>query len=514
MSARPAPAGATGGGRDFSARLMTPLLLGSVLNPINTTMISTGLVAIGRDFGVGPAGTSWLVAVLYLACAVAQPAAGRIADLFGPRRAFLCGLVLVVAAGLVGALAPGFGWLLASRLLLGVGTSTAYPSALAMLRARSRQVGRPAPRSVLGLLSLAGMSSAAVGPVLGGVLTATTGWRGIFAVNVPLALLGLVLAVVWLPRDQPRSARQADGAGSGVRELDPLGMLLFFLTLVPGMFFLLDLAHPAWYLLPVVVVVGAVFTRWQLRRPRPFLDLRSLGSNRALTTTYLRHGLSYLVIYCVMYGFTQWLEEGHGLSSFHTGLTMLPMSVTAAVCSLLGARTRGIRAPLTTAAVLLAGGSALLAVTGSGAPWVVLLLAGALFGVPQGLVSTGNQAAVYSQSPPEGTGSAAGLQRSAQYLGAITAASLIALFYGQRADDAGLHELALVTGVLSLVLIVLTVTDRALRRPRSGQAPPPAPASKSPAGTVPRPADPAEPTAAPSATGCRTPAPREPGTRA
>ncbi len=458
----------------YGPRLMTPLLLGSVLNPVNSTMIATGLVAIGHDFGVGASSTAWLVASLYLASAVAQPTMGRLADLLGPRRIFVSGLLVVLAAGLTGALAPGFGWLIASRVLLGVGTSAAYPAAMAMLRAVSRRTGQEAPRTVLGLLSLAGLGSMAIGPVLGGLLTATTGWRGIFAMNVPLAALGLVLALLWLPKDarehgtQDAAAARAarDGGETAKASLDGLGIVLFGATLTTAMLFLMDLEHPRWPLLPLVAVLAAVLTWWQLRRRAPFIDLRMLAHNRALSFTYLRHGLAYLVIYCVMYGYTQWLEEAHGYSSFHTGLIILPMSLAAAVCSVLGARTKGIRAPLTLAAVVLTAGSALLFVADHTTPLAALLLAGALFGLPQGLTSTGNQAAVFVQAPADSVGAAAGLQRTAQYLGAVTSASLIGLFYGRRATDAGLHDIAVVSGGLGLLLIVLTVGDRALRARR------------------------------------------------
>ncbi|AUA10448.1 Multidrug resistance protein stp [Streptomyces malaysiensis subsp. malaysiensis] len=448
----------------FGPRLMTPLLIGSVLNPVNSTMIATGLVAIGHDFGVGAAQTAWLVASLYLASAVAQPAMGRLADLLGPRRVFLWGLLLVCAAGLVGALAPAFGWLIASRVLLGIGTSAAYPAAMALLRAQSFATGRETPRPVLGRLSLAALGSAAVGPVLGGVLTATAGWRAIFAVNVPLSLIGLALALLWLPRTRTVAG---DGHDSGPRAagaaFDALGVTLFTATLTALMIFLMDLERPHWALLPVVLALATVLAWWQLRRPRPFIDLRMIGRNRSLALTYLRHGTAYLVIYMVMYGYAQWLEEGHGYSASHAGLIMLPMSGAAAVCSLLGARTKGIYAPLVLAATLLAAGSGVLLLADGSTPLVALLLVAVVFGLPQGLSSTGNQAAVYTQAPRESVGAAAGLQRTSQYLGAITAAGLIGLFYGQRATAAGLHGIATVAAALSLAVLLLTATDQALR---------------------------------------------------
>ncbi|GAA2627093.1 MFS transporter [Streptomyces axinellae] len=473
--------------RGFGARLMTPLLLGSLLNPVNSTMIATALVAVGRGFDVGAAETAWLVAALYLASAVSQPTMGKLADLFGPRKVFLAGLVIVLTAGAVGAAAPAFGWLIASRVLLGIGTSAAYPCAMALLRGEAARLGRPVPRPVLGRLSLAALGSAATGPVLGGLLAATVGWRAIFAVNVPIALAGLVLAMLWLPEDAhtalredtpptgsttsegtiakgPRARRApARTAGpTGTVSIDVPGILLFAAALTTAMLFLMDLARPRWVLLAPLAALATAFVWWQLRCHAPFLDLRVLARHRPLVLTYLRHGLTYLVIYCVMYGFAQWLEESHGFSSSGAGLIMLPMSLAAAACSLLGARTEGIRGPLTLAAVLLLAGAGTLAFAHSDTPLALLLLASVLFGLPQGLAGTSNQAAVAAQAPADGVGAAAGLQRTSQYLGAITASSLIALFYGHRADDAGLHLIAVTAVVLGAVLCVLTGTDRAL----------------------------------------------------
>ncbi|WWQ69246.1 MFS transporter [Streptomyces sp. Q6] len=441
--------------------MTAPLLLGSVLNPLNTTMISTALVAIGHHFGIGAADTAWLISVLYLASAVAQPVLGKLADALGPRRVFLAGLVVVCASGLVGAFAPSFGWLIVSRLLLGVGTSAAYPAAMAVLRDEGRRVGRRPPRPVMARLSFAALGSAAIGPTLGGLLVTFVGWRGIFAVNVPVSVVAFVCALVWIPADPPRGT---SAAPAPKLSLDPLGIGLFATALTFLVFFLLDLAHPLWWLLAPFALLTGVLVWWQLRCGTPFIDVRMLAGNGPLARTYLRHGLSYLLIYCVMYGYTQWLEEARGYSSGHTGLLMLPMSVAALVCSLLGARTKGIRAPLTVACVLLSIGAGVLAFVSDDTPLAVLLLAGACFGIPQGLIGTSNQAAVQEYAPAADIGAAAGLQRTAQYIGAITASSLIALAYGQRADDAGLHLMAGASAVLGVLLVVLTVTDRALRR--------------------------------------------------
>ncbi|MGN6188300.1 MAG: MFS transporter, partial [Conexibacter sp.] len=111
-------------------RVLAAILLGTVLNPINSSMIAVALVRVGDDFGVGIVSLSWLISSFYLVAAVGQSVLGRLADQFGPRRLQCLGFALVIVAGVLGPLAPSFGWLIAARLLLAVGTSAGYPAGL------------------------------------------------------------------------------------------------------------------------------------------------------------------------------------------------------------------------------------------------------------------------------------------------------------------------------------------------------------------------------------------------
>src|SRR5580692_13168889 len=121
----------------FGFRFVTPLALGSTLNPINSTMISTALAPIALAFSASVAQTGWLIAGLYLTSAIAQPTMGRLADLFGPRRIYLISLGVVALAGVVGALASSLALLVGARVLLGIGTSGACPSGLRFFRSHA-----------------------------------------------------------------------------------------------------------------------------------------------------------------------------------------------------------------------------------------------------------------------------------------------------------------------------------------------------------------------------------------
>lgn len=450
----------------FGFRFVTPLGLGSTLNPVNSTMISTALVPIAGDFHASVAQTGWLIAGLYLASAVAQPTMGRLADLFGPRRIYLIALVLVALSGLIGEFSPSLGVLIGARVLLGIGTSGAYPSAMRIFRMQADRHGYTAPpRIAMGVLSLAAIASMAIGPVLGGVLTGAFGWHAIFLINLPLAAVTAALTLMWVPKDDPlpRNWRHL------IHEIDLMGITLFVAFLLSLMIFLMNLGHPPWWTLPIAAGFALWLTIHSRRRRQPFIDVRMLARNAPLSVTYLRAGLVAMITYCVLYGFGQWLESGAHYTAAQAGLFTLPMSAVAAVSSFTGARTKGIRTPF-----VIAIGSAVIGCAGlwfvdatSAVWWIAAAVI--FFGPPQGMFSTATQAAIYMQAPASEIGTAAGLQRTASYIGAIAATSLLGLLYGARATDGGLHSLALVMGAVTAALFVFTLFDRTL--PRATAAP-------------------------------------------
>ena len=197
----------------FSWRFVTPMFLGSSLNPVNSSLIATALVPIAAAMHVSVGRTAVLVSALYLASSIAQPTAGKLSEEFGPRRVFLSGILLVLAGGLVGGSSPDLTGLIVARVLIGVGTSAGYPSAMLLIRRRAEQAGLDTPPgNILGGLVIAGMVTPAVGLPFGGALVGAWGWRTTFFVNVPFALVTLAMAARWIPRDPPREQVRSDSA--------------------------------------------------------------------------------------------------------------------------------------------------------------------------------------------------------------------------------------------------------------------------------------------------------------
>ncbi|NEB76156.1 multidrug efflux MFS transporter [Streptomyces sp. SID14478] len=432
------------------------MVLGSVLNPINSSMLAVALIPIGRAFGAPPSQTAWLVTGLYLATAVGQPVIGRLVDAFGARRLYLAGTALVGLGGLLGMLAPNLWVLVASRVLLGFGTSAAYPASMSLLRAESDRTGMKSPAGILAMLSISAQVIVVIGPTLGGLLIGAGGWHLIFGVNVPLSVACLVLGALWLPKS-------AKSARSDTRT-DVPGMILFAASLTAFMLFLTDPGVARWYLPVLGAAAGFWFVRRELGVDGPFVDLRVLGGNAPLLTTYGRQLLAYITSYAFLYGYTQWLQEGRGLSASQSGLLLLPMSVVAIAVTALTGRRPQVRGKLVVGAVAQVLGCAALLLLASDSPIWLLVIVGALFGVPQGLIGLANQNALYAQADPARMGSSAGLLRTFTYLGALLASAANAVFFRGGATSAGLHSMAWLLLAIAGLFLIGCLVDRSLRR--------------------------------------------------
>lgn len=229
---------------------------------------------------------------------------------------------------------------------------------------------------------------------------------------------------------------------------------------------LLFLLHPQaahWYLLVLTAVAAAGLTWWERRAATPFLDLRVLVGNRPLLATYARALLTAITSYAVLYGVTQWLEQGRGLSASGAGLVLLPIFGTGVLVAVSTGRRREIRGKLAVGAAGQIVMSALLLLLGPGsAIWLIVVVA-LVAGIPQGLNNLANQNAVYHQADPARVGSSAGLLRTFFYLGAIIASAANGVFLSHGADTTGLHHLALFMLAAAVLFLIITLLDRSLR---------------------------------------------------
>ncbi|QSO48542.1 MFS transporter [Alicyclobacillus mengziensis] len=446
----------------FSWRFVAPMYMGSTLNPINSSMLATALVPIASFMHVSVAQTTILVTALYLASSIAQPTAGKLSAEFGPRRVFLTGILIVLLGGLLGGFGRNLTMLIVSRILIGIGTSTAYPSAMHLIRRRAESVGmsRP-PGNVLGALQIAGVITAAVGLPIGGLLVDAWGWRTIFLVNIPFALVAFAMAALWIPKDEvivgARTVREIS------LRIDIMGIVGFAATVTALMVFLFSLPSPQWTALILAVMLGGLFIWWELRTNHPFIDVRMLASNLALTRTYARFSLITLCIYTVLYGVTEWIGAARGSSALEAGLLILPMSLISAVVVGPVSKRNLVRGPLIICAVssIVASVGVLFLTANTSIVWILLITV--VFGVTMGTMASSNQTALYLQVTSDQIGTASGLLRTFGYVGSIASSALIGIVFHTRVSDDGLHHIAVIMTAISVIALIMTVADCRLK---------------------------------------------------
>lgn len=443
------------GREGFDRRLIPPMVLGAILNPINSSMIAVALIPIGQSLGEPPSRTAWLVSALYLATAVGQPVAGRLVDALGPRRVFLAATVLVGVGGGLGMVAQSLVVLVVSRVLLGLGTCAGYPAAMFLIRSEARRTGVDNPTIVLTLLTFSSQTIAVIGPALGGLLIGIGGWRATLTVNLPLAVAAFTLGALRFPR--------GGSVPDGDMSLDLPGIGLFSGALLCLLVPVMDPGSGRALLVLPGLLLAALFVRRELAAVQPFIDVRVLSGNGPLVATYLRQWLNNIVSYSFIYAYTQWLEEGRGVSASQAGTLLMPMFITSLLVTAATGRRKAVRRKLSIGSAAQLVAALLLLRLDATSPIWLLVVVGVVVGIPQGLNSLANQTALYYQADPARIGASAGLLRTFMYLGAIVASAANATAFRTGATTAGLHELAWLLVGVAVGFVLLVRTDRSLR---------------------------------------------------
>jgi EmrB/QacA subfamily drug resistance transporter len=380
---------------------------------LDNTIVTVGLPDIGQDLHAGVSGLQWTVAAYTITLAALLMFSGSVADRIGRRTIFQVGLSLFTLGSWLCSLAPSLGWLIGFRILQGVGGSMLNPAALGII---TNTFTRPAERArAIGVWDGVFGLSMALGPVLGGVLVGTVGWRGIFWANIPVGLAAVSLTALFVPDSRAPRSRRADPVGQFLI-IVMLGTLAYAIIEGPGLgwrsgeisgFFVLSVA------------ALAVLLAYEPRRAEPIVDFRFFRS-----VPFAGANLSAVCAIAAMAGFlflsTLYLQDVRGLSALQAGLTILPMPVVMALCAPLAGRMvakRGPRIPLVIAGAALTISSAALSRLTGTTEHAYLIVSYALFGIGAGMVSSPITNGVMSGVPKTQAGMASGMNSSSRQLG-------------------------------------------------------------------------------------------------
>ncbi|WP_158291930.1 MFS transporter [Paracraurococcus ruber] len=460
---------------DASPWVLAACILGTSLAFIDGSVVNVALSALEQDLGAGPGELSWAVSAYLLPLGALILLGGAAGDHFGRRRLFLAGIAVFALASAACAAAPSMGWLLAARGLQGMGAAMLMPNSLGILGAGFRGEARG---RAIGTWAAAGALTGAVGPVLGGWLVETLGWRSIFLVNLPIA--ATAAAIAW--RHVPESR-----AAGGTARLDWLGGALATLGL-GLMTWALTAAAEGMGLAPVLsaalaggLLLGGFLRRQALLGARALIPLAMFGSaafvGLTLLTFFLYGALGGLIVLLPYL-----LIRIEAWPAMQAGAALLPLPLLIGLGSpLMGKVTarHGGRLPLAIGAAVVALGFALLARVGPGGLDYprMLLPTVLLVGLGMALCAAPLTTTVMASVDAAHTGTASGVNSAVARLGGLLATALLGFVFaldGAEAFLAGLRAAAwtgaacaLVAAVSALVLIPPGI--------RPAESPPPAP---------------------------------------
>lgn len=466
---------ATVGSRSNRAVLLAVTCLGQFMVLLDNTIVGAALPDMQQRLHFQLSGLQWIVDAYVLLVAMLLLSGGIFADRFGRKRVYLTGVAVFTAASLLCSLAPSLGWLVAGRVLQGIGAAALSPASLALLVAAC-----PAPQERVKAIGLwAGFSGIglAAGPVAGGVLTDAFGWPAIFLVNLPIGVVLLLVGMRSLEETRNASAPAIDIPGT---VLSVLGVGVLTFALIEG-------GARGWTS-PVILggftaalILLTAFVAVEARRSAPMLPLR-LFRQRLFTVANTAMVVVGFALMGSSFFFSQFFVYVQGSSLLRAGLQTLPASLAMVVVSPYAGRLAaryGFRIVATTGLAL--AGLGLLAVgmvhadTGYGNVWWRLGLVGIGFALT---MSPLTGAAIQAVSSHEG-GLASGISSTTRQIGAVLGVALLGAVVHSRQTggaslETGLNSAFLTAGAVTLATAVFTGLWLANSRPAEGSADNPA----------------------------------------
>ncbi|MGG1005914.1 MFS transporter [Bacillus velezensis] len=431
---------------------LTAVASGTMLNPLNSSMISLALHSIQHEFHLSFTTVSWLISSFYLASAVAQPVTGKLGDMLGRKKLFLIGLLLVAVSAVGAPFAPTFMTLLIMRLFQSIGSSAIYPSGVGLIRSNIREK----QASALAVLSIFASAMTALGPTLGGFLIVWGGWPAIFFVNLPFIILSFFLGMYMFPKDEKR---EIGGLKGVLRQLDTIGILLFAGAIILLLSFLLSFSTKPHYTEGVfgLLFVGLFIWR-ELKTEKPFIDVRLFKTHRKLSSVYIQFILLNIFFYCIFFGLPSYFQDEMHLSVQTSGLIMLFMSGMSILVSPLTGKwidKKGLLQPIVAGTCLTAIGAVLLTFFFLQAPMIGKGLILSVLGVGYGFGNVTFQAAMLKTSPADMAGTTSGLFQTCRYLGSILSSVILGTLFGKEITAGHFHMLGtilIVVGAVSLLM--------------------------------------------------------------
>ncbi len=421
---------------------------------MDVTIVNVALPSIRKDLHASLSGLQWSIDGYTVVVASFLLLAGSTADRLGRKRTFQTGLAIFSLGSVLCSLAPGILALVLFRVVQALGGAMLNPVAMSII-VNTFTVPRDRARAIGIWGGVVGISMA-LGPLVGGALTQTIGWRSIFWINAPIGLAAIFLTARFVPESRAEKARR----------FDPLGQLLIVVALGALTSGVIDGRRIGWLSAPILgsfvvtAVAAALLVAHESRRFEPLIDVRFFRSVPFSAAT-----LVAIVAFAGFSGFlflnSLYLQESRGLGAFAAGLCTLPCALAMGVCAPLSGRLVGaghVRAALVGAGVFIALGAGLLTGLRPETPLLHLIVAYGVFGVGLGLVNAPITNTAVSGMPRAQAGLAAAIASTSRQIGASLGVALAGSIAGGGFDRVHSPRFAASTHPVFWLIAVYGVT--------------------------------------------------------
>lgn len=398
---------------------------------MDATIVNVALPAIRQDLGASISGLQWVIDAYTMVVASLLMLAGSMADRFGRRRVFQSGMALFMLGSLLCSIAPSIHGLSAFRVVQALGATMLNPVAMSII---ANTFHEPKERArAIGIWGAVAGVSMALGPVIGGALTQSIGWRSIFWVNLPVGAAAMLLAARYIPESRAPKPRR----------VDPVGQLLVFTILATVTYAVIEGPHAGWGSTTIVGLFAAAALAlmallvYEPRRHEPLIDVRFFRSAPFSSATVIAV-CSFSAFSGFLFLNALYLQGVRGLSAFHTGLCTLPLALATILCSPFSGRlvgAYGTRPSLLAAGMATIVSAVIMTQLTANTPLPLLLLTYVIFGIGFGMVNAPITNTAVSGMPKAQAGLAAAVASTSRQIGASLGVALAGTIVGTHMHD-------------------------------------------------------------------------------
>ena len=401
--------------------LLVVASLASFLVPYTVSSLNVALPAISASFDIDAVTLGWVTSAYLLTAAICIVPFGKLADMYGRKRFFILGNILFALGSLLAAISWSGSVIITARVIQALGGAMVFSTSIAIVTS----VFPPGERGrAIGIITATVYAGLSLGPFIGGVLTHNIGWPSIFLVNIPLALLVIVLTLLYIPGEWAEADKQRfDLTGAALYSVMLFGCI-YGLTLLPS------LSGISWMVLGLVVL--ALFLWWEQRVPAPMVEIALFKKSPVFLFSNLAALINYAVVFAVGFLISLYLQYNRGIDPQTAGLILIAQPVVQMIVSPYAGHLSDRIEPrilATTGMAITTTGLGILMLMSPTTPLVVIIAGLAILGLGYGLFSSPNINAIMSSVEMRYLGLASAMVSTMRAIGQMLSLAIAMLVF-------------------------------------------------------------------------------------